>query len=115
MPNDVSRTARVSKLGRIQRLKEQQAQLAAKIKDLSAREAAQARKDDTRRKIIVGALALEHMEKNPDSDFARRLFALLDEYARPMERRLFEHLGLGPATDAEGAEDKRALKREFPG
>jgi hypothetical protein len=57
----------------------------------------QARRDDARRKIIAGALALEHREKNPDSEFGKRLFKLLDEYARPEDRRLFEFL---PVRDA---------------
>jgi len=41
-------------------------------------------------------LALEHLEKNPDSEFGKILFRLLDEYTRPNERFLFEFL---PARD----------------
>jgi hypothetical protein len=41
---------------------------------------------------FAGALALEHAEKNPTSDFAKRLNALLDEYTRPTERHLFPFL-----------------------
>jgi len=52
----------------------------------------QARADDARRKIIAGALALEHFAKNPDTDFGKIMFWLLDEYARPDERFLFEFL-----------------------
>jgi hypothetical protein len=52
----------------------------------------QTRRDDARRKIIAGALALEHFEKNPDSDFGKTMFRLLDEYARPEDRALFAFL-----------------------
>ncbi len=57
----------------------------------------QERRDDARRKIIAGALALEHVERNPDSDFARHMQRLLDEYTRPDDRKLFPSL---PARDA---------------
>jgi hypothetical protein len=67
------------------------------IRKLEAGEKDQARRDDARRKIIAGALALEHREKNPDSEFGKHLFKLLDEYARPEDRRLFEFL---PVRDA---------------
>lgn len=50
------------------------------------------RKLDTRRKIIAGALALEHAKR--DDRFHAILVRLLDEYVeRPVERALF---GLGP-------------------
>jgi hypothetical protein len=52
----------------------------------------QARADDARRKIIAGALALEHFEKNPGSEFGKIMLQLLDEYTRPYERHLFDFL-----------------------
>ena len=101
---------------RVDQLKEKQKQLAAQIKALEAREAAQTRKDDTRRKIIAGALALEHMEKNPKSEFGKKLHALIDEYVRPNERRLFLHLGIKPAQPNTAANDQQpSLKKDFPG
>lgn len=81
---------------RVDKLKAKQAQLAEEIKKLEAREAQQSRKDDTRRKVIAGALALEHAEKNKTSEFAKKLNSLLEEYVRPHERRLFTHLGVAP-------------------
>jgi hypothetical protein len=57
----------------------------------------QARADDARRKIIAGALALEHMAKNPGSEFGKTMLRLLDEYTRPHERPLFDFL---PVRDA---------------
>lgn len=101
---------------RLEKLREQQAQLAARIKTIEARERQQTRKDDTRRKVIAGALALHHMEKNPGSSFTKTLMSLLNEYVtRPNERRLF---GLDPLPDsAQPANDtgaqKAGLKDEF--
>lgn len=58
---------------RLQKLQEQKAQLEAKIKGLQAREQSQARKNITRKKIIAGALALHHLDKNPDDPFSKKL------------------------------------------
>ena len=62
---------------------------------------------DARRKIVAGALALEHTIRNPGSEFARVLVRLLDEYARPHERFLFADLlpGAFPAPDGENLTD----------
>ncbi len=75
-------------------LREKQKRLAARIRDFEAKERQRDRKLDTRRKIIAGALALHHMEKNPTSDFTRKMTALIEEYVtKTTERALF---GLGP-------------------
>lgn len=75
-------------------LREKQKRIAAQIRDLETKEKQRERKRDTRRKIVAGALALNHMEKNPNSDFTRKMAALIEEYvAKPTERALF---GLGP-------------------
>lgn len=51
----------------------------------------QKRKDDTRRKIITGALVLERAEA--DAAFAAELAALLNRYVtRPQDRALFDFL-----------------------
>lgn len=79
---------------KLETLREKQKQLAARIRDLEARERQQERKRDTRRKIIAGALALQHMEKNKSTEFGRKMATLLDEYVtKPEERALF---GLDP-------------------
>jgi len=79
---------------RIEALRKKQQVLAEQIKKIESRTQEQQRKDDTRRKIIAGALALEHMENNKTSDFAKKLGALLDEYVvKANERELF---GLNP-------------------
>lgn len=57
------------------------------------------RKLDTRRKIIAGALALEHAQY--DAAFKTALWSLLDSYVdRPQERQLF---GLEPRKEIQQA------------
>jgi hypothetical protein len=75
----------------------------AAIRRLKAKNEKLARAQDARRKIVAGALALEHTTKNPSSEFARIMLRLLDEYARPHERFLFADLlpGVSPAPDGE--------------
>jgi len=83
-----------------------QLKLNRKIRGVRSRQSKQARADDARRKIIAGALALEHHAKNPGSEFARILHRLLDEYARPEDRHLFDFLppvAASPAPDLEQA------------
>lgn len=81
---------------KISKLQEQQAQLAARIAKERAKVSAEERKKDTRRKIIAGALALEHADKN--EGFGGTLHRLLNEYVtKPAERELF---GLDPLPQA---------------
>ena len=76
---------------KIEKLREKAAQIDAQIKDIEARQRSQTRKNDTRRKIIAGALALHHLDKNPDDTFSRKLLRLLDEYVtKTYERKLFD-------------------------
>lgn len=105
---------------RLQKLLDKRAQIEAQIRDAAARQRQQERKDDTRRKVIIGALAKEHMDKNPGSEFARKLRSLLEEYVtRPSERNL---LGLAPLEDTpandQAADEPKSgggLKQEFTG
>jgi hypothetical protein len=71
---------RKSTADRLKTLRKKREQLDNQLKALEAREQQALRKADTRRKVIAGALALEHYEKNPDSEFHRIMFRLLDEY-----------------------------------
>ena len=75
----------------------------AAIRRLKAKNDKIAHANDARRKIVAGALALEHTIRNPGSEFAQVLVRLLDEYARPHERFLFDDLlpGSSPAPDGE--------------
>lgn len=66
-----------------------EAQLKARIQKKKAEVATISRKQDTRRKIIAGALALEHMAH--DKQFAATLKQLLVEHVkRPEDRKLFD-------------------------
>lgn len=73
-----------------EKLLAQKAQIEARLKDLDAREKAQQRKLDTRRKIVAGAIALEHAEIDPT--FGAELAALLNRLVKPHERFLFDFL-----------------------
>ena len=78
---------------RLETLRKKREQLDAQLRALEARNKQAERKADTRRKVIAGALALEHYEKNRDSEFGRVMFRLLDEYVvRPHDRALFPDL-----------------------
>jgi hypothetical protein len=74
---------------KLQELEQKKAQLAAQITRTKAQVRGQERKRDTRRKIIAGALALEHAEQNPD--FRKELTRLLEQHVtRPQDRELFD-------------------------
>jgi hypothetical protein len=106
---------RKSTTDRLQTLRQKRDQLDAQLRALEARSKQAQRKADTRRKVIAGALALEHFEANRDSEFARVLFRLMDEYVvRPHDRPLFPFLpqmGTPPAA-AENAEASADPARE---
>ncbi|HTT82212.1 MAG TPA: hypothetical protein VMF67_01895 [Rhizomicrobium sp.] len=69
-----------------------QLRLNRQLRAVQSRQKSKARSDDSRRKIIAGALALEHAARNPGSEFGQVLFRLLDQYTRPEDRWLFEFL-----------------------
>ena len=70
-------------------LQQKEAQLKARIQKKSAEVAKLNRRQDTRRKIIAGALALENMQQ--DEQFAATMRRLLhDHVTRPEDRKLFE-------------------------
>ncbi len=97
---------RKSTTDRLNDLRKKREQLDAQLRALAARNKQAERKADTRRKVIAGALALEHYEKNRDSEFGKLLFRLLDEYVvRPHDRMLFPDL---PEPDGPGSKFNRA-------
>ena len=49
---------------RLKALEQKQAQIKAQIQALKARDTAQERKDDTRRKVLLGGFVLAQMKKN---------------------------------------------------
>lgn len=70
-------------------LLQKEARLKAQIQKKAAQVRGAERKKDTRRKIIAGALALEHMAH--DKEFAKVLKRLLNEHVtRPEDRKLFD-------------------------
>lgn len=70
-------------------LEAKESQLKARIQKKRAEVAGKKRKQDTRRKIIAGALALEHAEQ--DGQFGATLTKLLREHVtRPEDRKLFD-------------------------
>ena len=83
MPRAVNPERRTKLQQRLERTQRQ-------IRALNAAEKDKARSDDAHYKIIAGALALEHAEKNPGSEFAAVYIRLLKEYVRLTDRWLFE-------------------------
>ena len=72
-----------------QAAKKKKAQLQAKIRDAKAQIAIAERKKDTRRKIIAGALALEHMQI--DVNHAATMRRLIEKHVKDEDKAaLFE-------------------------
>ena len=70
-------------------LEQKQAQIAARIQKKKAEAKAAERKRDTRRKVIAGALALDHAAIDPI--FGSDLKRLIDTHVkRPEDRALFD-------------------------
>ena len=63
-------------------------QAKARLQALEARASQQARKLDTRRKVILGGLLLDAAEK--DDRFARVITALMERISRDQDRKAFE-------------------------
>ena len=90
---------------KIAALEQEAAQIKARIQRERARVREDERKRDTRRKIIAGALALEHK----DPAFQEALRRLLNEYVtRPDERGLFD---LPPLPEGTGKGEGDDLER----
>lgn len=74
--------------GKLQKLEERRAKIAAEIARLKSREATAKRKDDTRKKVLLGALVLSMIDKG---EWPREKldFALARFLSRPQDRALF--------------------------
>jgi len=108
--NDKEKTLAEKREAIIQAYQKKIDQIDAQLVDLTAREKLAERKRDTRRKVIMGALAGYHMRKNPRSDFAKKLAALIDEYViGDRERALFD---LDPLPKEEQENRKRSQRIE---
>lgn len=72
----------------IEKMKKKLEQIKAQIKAAETREAKKKRAEDTRRKVLVGAIILEEARKNPK--FGAQLTAILrNNLTRPHDRALF--------------------------
>ena len=77
-----------SRIERIKDLEEKKKQIQARIQKLKAQESSKKRKEDTRRKILLGAL-VQHLIKNgywSESEIYKQLDKFLD---KSIERKLF--------------------------
>ena len=72
---------------KLEALQKKQQQLAQQVKDQKAKLKGQARKEDTRRKIVAGAIALEHMEY--DENFKHIMEGLLRQHVKESDLHLF--------------------------
>src|SRR5215213_2754327 len=85
-------------------IRAQQLRINRQLRAVQSRKKDQARSHDARRKIIAGALALEHFAKNPGTEFGQVMFRLLDQYTRPEDRWLFDFLPVHDVVTPEAAE-----------
>ena len=74
---------------RLESLLKKREQLNAQIQKIKSKEAVQKRKEDTRRKILLGALLMEMMEKGEldRNKISKRLSSFL---TRDIDRKLFD-------------------------
>ena len=74
---------------RLESLLRKREELNAKIQKIKSKEAVQKRKEDTRRKILLGALLMEMMEKGEldKNKIKKRLDSFL---TRDIDRKLFD-------------------------
>jgi hypothetical protein len=81
--------ARKTEQERLADLEAKKAGLEAQMQAIQARQRERQRKDDTRRKVLVGAAVLAEAEKNPAAK--QKLMALLDQYlTRLVDRSVFD-------------------------
>lgn len=73
---------------KIAQLEAKQARLQEQVKNEKAKISAKNRKEDTRRKIVAGAIALEHMEY--DENFKNVMEGLLKKHVKESDLHLFE-------------------------
>ncbi len=82
------------KTDRLQKLVERRAQISARIAKLAAQGQAQERRNETRRKIVAGAILLEAVQQDraaqKPTGIARWWDAKLATLKRPQDQRLFE-------------------------
>lgn len=74
---------------KLEQLKQQQAQLAERIKRETQKQKERERKDDTRRKILIGAMILDGMKNS--AEYEQKMLKNLDQYlTQEKDRKLFK-------------------------
>jgi len=86
---------------KLQKLEARREKIAAEIQRIRGKEVAQARKDDTRRKIILGGLVLSMVERGEVVDKNALQRALDKSLSRPQDRVLFHLQPLPPQPPGE--------------
>ena len=93
---------------KIETLKKKKEQIEARIKNMEAKEKSKAKKLDTRRKILIGVMVMEQMEK--DEIVKKKILMNLDGFlTRPMDRMLFD-LDASQSSRERGPEKQQAQK-----
>lgn len=83
---------------RVEALRARKAQIEAEISRLQATARSKSRKADTRKKILIGALILQEMERRQDFDaWVRKLLA--EGLTKNRDRALFDLPPLPPASE----------------
>lgn len=73
---------------KLEQLKKKQEQLRLQIQKEQQKESSNKRKDDTRRKILLGAMVLERMER--EGDYKEQVTTKLETYlTKKQDRELF--------------------------
>lgn len=84
----MNKTTKNTTLSRLEKLKAQQAKLEARIQSVMARNKQHQRKNDTRRKILVGSYYLDQAIKDNKFDEIKKI---MDGYlTRDSDRKLFD-------------------------
>ena len=95
---------------KLKKLQQKKDQIDARIKLIEAREKAKAKKEDTRRKILIGAMIMEQMEKSEEA--RKKILVNLNGFlTRPLDRGLF---GLGEKKQIEHPSSTASRKPETP-
>lgn len=76
---------------RLDRLREEQRALEAKIRDIQTKEKEQSRKDDQRRRLLIGQIIIDFITRHPDEPLTKQLNELIDrQLQKPADRKLFD-------------------------
>ena len=78
---------------KLEQLKKKQEQLRLQIQKEQQKETAKKRKEDTRKKILIGAMVLEGMKNS--EEYEQKILKNLDQYlTKERDRKLFELEGI---------------------